>query len=339
MIRNMPNALSNALDRLAYRSLLLLSAETAHDLGKWAIGHRMLAPGAITWPDARRPRLFGTTLPNPLGLAAGFDKNGQIVDAAIDYGFGFVEVGSVTCRGGPGNPKPRMFRIDSRTIMNRMGLNGDPAEQVANRLKNVKTPYFAVNIAKTHSPDILGEAAIEDICSSYNLLRSFGLYTAINVSCPNTREGRTFEDPEPLSELLAALKPLREAARPLLVKLSPSLDPSDDDGKRLDKVLQCCEAAGVDGYVCCNTLPFEHPAFGRGGLSGVKVRVRATRMVDMMRRRLPNRPIIGCGGIYSRADLEAYLAAGCVAAQVYNGFVRGPLAGSRFAHRVLVQGM
>src|SRR5205823_6386898 len=147
------------------------------------------------------------------------------VDAAIEYGFGFVEVGSVTFRGGPGNPKPRMFRLDDRTIMNRMGLNGDSAEIVAARLAQVKTPFFGVNIAKTHSPDILGDAAIEDICSSYRLLMSFGMYTAINVSCPNTREGRTFEDPAPLSELLGALNAIRKdsTSPPLLVKLSPVL--------------------------------------------------------------------------------------------------------------------
>lgn len=324
-------------DRIAYQALRVLPPEAAHDLGKWAMRRRWLAPGRCEFPDDRMPRLFGHKLPNPLGLAAGFDKNGQIVDAAIDYGFGFVEVGSVTFRGGPGNAKPRMFRVDDVTIMNRMGLNGDPAEVVAKRLAQVRTPYFGVNIAKTHSPDILGDAAIEDICGSYRLLLRLGMYTAINVSCPNTREGRTFEDPAPLTELLSALNAQRQAtgAPPLLVKLSPVLDPADEGGAaRLEQVLSVCESASVDGYICCNTLPSNHPKFGRGGLSGNAVRPRALRMCEFISGRL-NRPVIGCGGVYNRDDLDSYLQRGCIAAEVYNGFVRGPLAGVRFAHRLL----
>ena len=153
-------SLKDLADRMAYQALRVLPPEAAHDLGKWAMRRRLLAPGRCQVAANESPRLFGHALPNALGLAAGFDKNAQIVDAAIDYGFGFVEVGSVTFRGGPGNPKPRMFRLDDVTIMNRMGLNGDPAAVVAARLEQVQTKYFGVNIAKTHSPDIVGDAAI-----------------------------------------------------------------------------------------------------------------------------------------------------------------------------------
>jgi dihydroorotate dehydrogenase len=336
-IGGMANALKDLLDRGAYFGLRVIPPEAAHDLGKWAMHRRLLAPGPITMPDEFRPILFGNRLPNPLGLAAGFDKNAQIVDAALDYGFGFVEVGSVTFRGGPGNPKPRMFRLDDQTIMNRMGLNGDPAEVVAGRLAGVQTPYFGVNIAKTHSPEILGDDAIADILGSYSLLSRFGMYTAINVSCPNTKEGRTFEDPGPLAELLAALNESRSGTKnpPLMVKLSPVLDPLVEAGaKRLERVLAVCESAAVDGYICCNTLPFEHAKFGRGGLSGNAIRPQAHRMAEFICNRL-RRPVIGCGGIYNRAHLDGYLQRGCAAAQVYNGFVRGSLAGVRFAHRLL----
>src|SRR5665213_2471711 len=130
----MANAFKNLFDRGAYFSLRLIPPEAAHDLGKWAMRRRLLAPGPYVMEEKSRPVLFGNQLPNPLGLAAGFDKNAEIVDAAIDYGFGFVEVGSVTFRGGSGNPKPRMFRLDDQTLMNRMGLNGDAAEIVAARL-------------------------------------------------------------------------------------------------------------------------------------------------------------------------------------------------------------
>ena len=333
----MPIACKDFTDRIGYQLLRALPPEAAHDLGKWAMARRLLAPGPVVWPEASAPRLFGTTLPNPLGLAAGFDKNAEIVDAAIDYGFGFVEVGSVTFRGGPGNPKPRMFRLDEQTIMNRMGLNGDPAEVVAARLAKVQTPYFGVNIAKTHSPDILGDAAIQDICSSYERLNHFGLYTAINVSCPNTREGKTFEDPAPLAELLAALNAIRQGQTvpPLLVKLSPALDPADEGGAaRLEQVLAVCEQAKVDGYICCNTLAIDHLKYGRGGISGSTIRPKAWRMCEFITGQL-NRPVIGCGGILTRDHLDGYLQRGCVAAQAYNGFVRGPLAGVRFAHRLL----
>src|SRR4051794_14011314 len=134
------------MDRIGYQALRWVPAEAAHDLGKWAMRRRLLAPGPCELTDGQAPRLFNHQLPNPIGLAAGFDKNGQIVDAAIEYGFGFVEVGSVTFRGGPGNLKPRMFRLDDLTIMNRMGLNGDPAAVVAARLAQVKTHFFGVNI-------------------------------------------------------------------------------------------------------------------------------------------------------------------------------------------------
>ena len=337
----MPNAGIEFLDRLSYRGLQFLPAETAHDLGKWAMRHRLLSPGPLHVKPEAAPVLFGTPLPNPLGLAAGFDKNGQVVEAALDYGFGFVEVGSVTRLGGPGNARPRMFRVNGTTLMNRMGLNGDPAEVVAARLALLQTPYYGVNIAKTHAPDILGDAAIDDMLGSYRLLHRFGLYTAINVSCPNTREGRTFEDPEPLKDLLTAIALARHGIRtpPVMVKLSPALDPLEEGGtQRLSAVLEVCEAAGVEGYVLCNTLPAEHPKFGRGGMSGAAVRERAYRMVEFVKQRL-NRPIIGCGGIYDHDDLNGYLKRGCIAAQAYNGFVRGPQAGVRFAHRVLRVGV
>jgi dihydroorotate dehydrogenase len=322
------------LDAFAHLALRALAPEPAHDLSKWAIQHRLLAPGPCTLSDTKRPTLFGQHLHNPLGLAAGFDKNAKIVDAAIDYGFGFVEVGSVTLRGGPGNPKPRMFRLDDETIMNRMGLNGDPAEVVAARLGKVQTPLFAVNIAKTHSPEIVCDAAIADIRESYKLLRTFGLYTAINISCPNTREGRTFEDPAPLADLLSALNEIRDpSARPLLVKLSPVLDPFDSPD-RLQQVLTVCQSAKIDGYICCNTLPIKHPKFGAGGVSGHAVRERALRIIDFIRTRDTD-PIIGCGGIYTHEHLQQYLTRGCVAAQAYNGFVRGPNAGVNFVRKVL----
>ena len=275
------------------------------------------------------------------------------MDAAIDYGFGFVEVGSVTFRGGPGNPRPRMFRLDGQTIMNRMGLNGDPAEVVAARLARVRTPFFGVNIAKTHSPDILGDAAIEDICAAYRLVGRFGLYTAINVSCPNTREGRTFEDPGPLAELLSAVNALRRGrqwpaadcpAPPLVVKLSPVLDPGGEGKERgrsrLAGSTGCWTSAKRPAWTatsaatrCRRSTPASAAAASAGRPSAPGVPDGRIHPPTLDRQGL-DRPVIGCGGVFEPRHLDGYLRRGCVAAQAYNGFVRGPLAGVRFAHRI-----
>ncbi|MBI4089538.1 MAG: quinone-dependent dihydroorotate dehydrogenase, partial [Candidatus Levybacteria bacterium] len=199
--------------------------------------HKLLAPDEFKTEESKT-ELFGVEINNPLGLAAGFDKNGELIDSALEYGFGYVEVGSVTYEGGKGNEKPRLFRLHKeKGLLNRMGLNGDPAEIVAERLKTAKSKAFGVNIAKTHSPDILGDKAIADFVNSYKLLKSFGIYTVINISCPNTREGRTFEDPASLRELLSAIS---EAGRvkPILLKLSPVIARADN---KLTEVVSIAE--------------------------------------------------------------------------------------------------
>lgn len=274
--------------------------------------------------------LFDRVLPNPLGLAAGFDKNAELLAHVYGYGFGFVEVGSLTLRGGPGNPKPRMFRLGD-DIMNRMGLNGDPAPVVAERLRNSPTPHFGVNIAKTHDPSIVGDDAIEDMLGTYRLVNDLGIYTVLNVSCPNTREGKTFEEPAALAELLSAVGSVRnENSRPLCVKLSPQLVENES---KLASILKVCDASRVDGFVACNTLPVENK-YGNGGISGSLVRPLALRTVKFIKRET-GKPIIGVGGIFTPDDAIEYLRAGATAVQAYNGFVRGPSAGPRFAFDII----
>ena len=304
-----------------------LDAEAAHDAGKALMRRGLLARSG---PPSLPTPLFGRVLPNPLGLAAGFDKDAELLATFGGYGFGFSEVGSLTFRGGPGNPKPRMFRI-GRDVMNRMGLNGLPAATVADRLRRSPSPHFAVNVAKTHDPQIVGDAAIEDVVETVRLVHDLGIYVALNVSCPNTREGKTFEEPAALAELLAAVNAVRDtSSRPLCVKLSPTL--VDAPGK-LAAVVEVCESAGVAGYVACNTLPVEN-AHGRGGLSGRRVHGRAVRTVDFLARET-GKPALGVGGVFTAADARELLDAGATAVQVYNGFVRGPLAGPRFAFDVV----
>lgn len=290
---------------------------------------RALAPGRFV---ARRAvELFGTSLDNPLGLAAGFDKNAELIDAAREFGFGYVEVGSVTRHGGPGNPRPRMFRLAGGDLLNRMGLNGDPVDEVVERMKTATSSAFAVNVAKTHDPTIMGDEAIADMVYTHSAVKMFGIYTALNISCPNTAEGRTFEDPGPLDDLLSAID-VSGGARPVLVKLSPVLA-YDENRAKLEKVIEVCESYDVAGYIAANTVPTELPKVGKGGRSGSACLPHALNLVHYLTART-SKPVIGVGGIRTAADAHEFCAAGAVALQAYCGFVRGPHAGARFAHHV-----
>ncbi len=315
------------MDRFAYHLLRLLDPERAHNIALEAMLDRRLAPGPYK-SDSTETHLFGVPINNPLGLAAGFDKNGLLVDAIHDYGFGWSEVGSVTYLGGEGNKRPRMFRVGDRDVMNRMGLNGEPAWLVRERLLMAKSKAYGVNIAKTHNPLIMGDAAIKDISESYRLLGGLGAYTVLNISCPNTTEGKTFEDPIALQELLSACRDHRRD-RPLLVKISPNIQMDD-----LAEVLDLSREFNLSGFVCSNTLPWVHKKYGKGGRSGDAVRSLSLALVRYVRAHTGHF-VIGCGGIFDAVHARQYLEAGAGLFQVYNGFVRGPNAGPRFAHRLL----
>lgn len=319
--------------------LQMLPPETAHNLAKRAMRWRIKRSGqcSVCPLGAADLTLFGHKIKNPLGLAAGFDKNGELVDVIEDYGFGYVEVGSVTFRGGPGNKRPRMFRLGGNDIMNRMGLNGEPAHKVASRLQQVKRNCFGVNIAKTHSPDIMGDAAIRDITNTYVLVMGLGFYTVLNISCPNTKEGKTFEDSAALKELLAEIKKSRMGAnvhKPMAVKLSPTSSIA-----ALDDIIITCESSGVvDGYVVCNTMPWEDDDFGKGGRSGIILHDKVEVMLMHLRNRLDaDKQLIAVGGIFDGAVMSRYMNLGANACQAYNGFVRGPYSGPDFAHNVIDQ--
>ena len=320
------------LETIAHNLLLNMDPERAHTLGKWAMKKKYFAPGRFYTPGSEW-ELFGCKLDNPLGLAAGFDKNGELADQISDYGFAYEEVGSITFQGGAGNSKPRLFRLDGGSLLNRMGLNGDPAEMVVQRLTTAQH-YFAINIAKTHHPEIMGDKAIEDIVGSYKLvverLEPLGnlIYVAFNVSCPNTREGKTFEDPASLQELLTALEHSR-GARPWLIKLSPNLTL-----KQLYELLKVADDH-VEGYICGNSLPMEHPVYGRGGASGALVKEWASQLIHNVRN-LTRKPIIACGGIFTGQDAYRAVQQGATAGfQAYTGLVYGsPYRGPQFAHQI-----
>jgi len=326
------------MHRLKYKLLSLFRPELAHRIGVWAMENRLCAPGPCTLAGRWEP--FGVNLLNPVGLAAGFDKTGRLVDTATFYGFGWIEVGSVTYLGGEGNPRPRMFRLPDGELLNRMGLNGPPAEEVALRLKFCQQAKpgarFAVNVAKTHDPSIMGDAAIADILATYKQVCTYGIYTALNISCPNTVEGKTFEDPDALRELLSAVKSAApKGRRPLVVKLSPEAAAGGID--LLDRIVEVCVEYGVAGFIASNTLPFEHEHYGRGGVSGHAVRDRSLTTIRYLRKLLPDVLLIGCGGVYAGEHLDEYLRAGADLVQAYCGFVRGPNAGPDFVQRVVSQ--
>lgn len=331
--------------------LKLFPPEVAHGIAKWGMRHRLAMPGPYlqtkTMADGDTqarwyPKLFGVPLNNDLGLAAGFDKNGELVDSIEHYGFGFVEVGSVTFLGGKGNPKPRMFRISApgneHGIMNRMGLNGQPAYEVSERLRYCTSKAYGVNIAKTHSPEIVGDAAIRDMVGAYKDLQGLGAYTALNISCPNTREGKTFEETGALRDLLQAITDTESAMQsinlrqPLLVKFSPTLV---DKPSHFSNLIDVCKRFNINGYIFCNTLPMDHPQYGKGGASGPWVKQRAIILIKWARDYGVKEPIIACGGIFTGQDIVDYRSAGADFFQAYNGYVRGPNAGPMFAHRVL----
>ncbi len=343
---------------MVYRKLLKpvlfrLEAEKAHNLAyrfaKTASGSELLKALARLLYGYRSPKLtqniWGLSFPGPVGLAAGFDKNGHIAEIMGAAGFGFVEVGSITARPSAGNPTPRLFRLpDDRALVNRMGLNNDGAQTVTRRLEKKRASVpTGVNIAKTHDPSLTGDAAIEDYLHSFRQAREVADYITLNISCPNTSDGKTFEEPGALEELLSALH-IRDDARsiPTLVKFSPDLERED-----LLSLLEVCEDHRINGYVATNTSSSREQLktrqlalkrMGEGGLSGTPLLARSVRMVRWIREATNARkPIIGVGGIDSFESALEMLRSGADLLQVYTGLVyEGPGLAARI-NRSLVR--
>src|SRR3989338_8666018 len=168
--------------------------------------------------------MSGHTFDNPVGVAAGFDKNAHLTFLMYSLGFGFQEIGSISARPCNGNPRPRLFRLPKdHALINRLGLNNDGAASIAERLHNVQFPYpVGISLVKTHDLSIVGQAAIDDFVDSFNRLSPYASYITLNVSCPNTTEGTTFENPHALESLLKAL-PRTKIKVPVFVKISPDL--------------------------------------------------------------------------------------------------------------------
>ncbi|MBO2012065.1 quinone-dependent dihydroorotate dehydrogenase [Hymenobacter negativus] len=278
--------------------------------------------------------VFGLKFPNPVGLAAGLDKNAVLTDELATMGFGFVEIGTVTPRPQSGNPQPRLFRLpQDEALVNRMGFNNDGAAAVAARLARRQNRQLIIggNIGK--NKDTPNERAAEDYVAGFEALVEVVDYFVVNVSSPNTPNLRQLQEKKPLIELLQQVQARNQARatpRPLLLKIAPDLTDS-----QLDDILEIARETKLSGLVATNTTISRDnlrtdstyvSSLGAGGLSGRPLRARATEIIRYLHQKSGGSlPIIGSGGIHSAADAQEKLAAGATLIQLYTGFVyEGP---------------
>lgn len=278
-------------------------------------------------PAQKPVRLFGVMFPNPVGLAAGMDKNAEVLSAWEALGFGFVEAGTITARAQPGNDRPRCFRYPpQQALINRMGFNNPGAEAVARTLTKLKSsdrwPKIPVgmNIGKSKVTPL--DDAPSDYAASFRALLPFGDYFVINVSSPNTPGLRQLQDRDSLAAIVRTLKEI-DSTKPLLVKIAPDL--SDDAVKDMASL---AEAEKLDGLIATNTtldhssVPAGHDQ--TGGLSGSPLRSRSTQVLRILREHTAL-PIIASGGVMSPESAREKLDAGASLIQIYTGFIyRGP---------------
>jgi len=290
--------------------------------------------------------VFGLKFKNPVGLGAGFDKNATMFNDLAYCGFGFIEIGTVTPVGQPGNPQPRLFRLPAdKGIINRMGFNNDGANAAAERLKDRKTDLLiGGNIGKNKvTPN---EDALSDYLISFRALYPVVDYFVVNVSSPNTPNLRDLQEKEPLTALLSALmieNNRQVKAKPVLLKIAPDLT----DGQ-LDDIIEIVRTTKIDGVIATNTTisraglqtdPERVEEIGMGGLSGMPVRDRSTAVIRYLAEKSGKSfPIIGIGGIHSAADALEKIAAGADLVQLYTGFIyEGPGLVKRINKAILAQ--
>ncbi len=308
-------------------SFALLRAFTAVP-GVRALMHRLLAPR----DPVLRVHAFGRELPGPLGLAAGFDTDAKGVASLLASGFGFVEVGTVTAEGQPGNPKPRLFRLPrDHALINRMGFNNDGASAAARRLTRRPAGTIGINIGKTKR---VSEAdALADYTASAKALAPLADYLVVNVSSPNTPGLRDLQSVEKLRPLLAGVRAACDLASPmrrvpLLVKIAPDLADAD-----IDAIADLALELRLDGIIATNTTiartglstPEDRVnALGAGGLSGAPLKARALEVLHRLRARVGNQLVlIAVGGIETGEDAWQRIRAGATLVQAYTGYIYG----------------
>lgn len=292
-------------------------------------------------------KLFGLTFKNPVGLAAGFDKDGKFYREMSHLGFGFIEIGTVTPLPQGGNPHPRLFRLPKdEGLINRMGFNNDGVDALVDRLKSMKVDNIIIggNIGK--NKDTPNDEAINDYEICFEKLHEHVDYFVVNVSSPNTPGLRDLQDKGPLTAILSRLVTLnkrKKTQRPILLKIAPDLTNS-----QLDDIIDIVTDTKIDGVIATNTTisreglatsPTDVKEIGNGGLSGVPVRQRSTEVIRYLSTKSGNSfPIIGVGGIDSAESAKEKLDAGASLVQVYSGFVyQGPALVKKI-NRGLVEG-
>jgi dihydroorotate dehydrogenase len=331
---------------MIYRSILRpllfrLPPETAHEMALRALAFASGAAPLRRFAAARLSRApfgelkrFGLSFSNPVGLAAGFDKNGHVAQALAALGFGFVEVGTVTHRAQPGNPRPRLFRLPSdRALINRQGFNNEGAAALARRLAGHRPDcVLGINIGKSRVVEI--EDAVDDYLKSFEIVYPHADYVTVNVSSPNTPKLRELQREEHLSGLLGAIQRRNrelaaQASRkplPLLVKVAPDLSMSE-----LELIVDVAKREEASGIIATNTTtsreglrtsPRALADCGEGGLSGAPLRQRATRIVAALHQLADGKlSIVGVGGIFNAADAWEKICAGASLVQLYTALI------------------
>ena len=313
---------------LPARALHLFDPETAHGLSVLAL-ELGLGPRAGADDPILATTLAGLSLPNCVGLAAGYDKNAQVPDAMLAMGFGFVECGSVTPKPQPGNPKPRLFRLsEDHAVINRMGFNNEGLEAFAARLKRRagRPGVVGANIGANKD----SEDRTADYVTGLQRLWPHATYFTANISSPNTPGLRALQTRAALDELLGRMGEARKAltkaqgARPVFLKVAPDLDDSE-----IEQIAEACAAGGIDALVVSNTTIERPPLMSAhwpeaGGLSGDPLFVRSTEVLRCFHQALAGRlPLIGVGGVGSGEQAYAKIRAGASAVQLYSALVFG----------------
>jgi dihydroorotate dehydrogenase len=318
-----------------------LDPEAAHDLTLGSIAKLQNSPAMCLWQQARVDdpvTVAGLRFPNRVGLAAGLDKNGRCIDGLGAMGFGFIEVGTVTPLGQPGNPKPRMFRLPARdALINRLGFNNEGLQSFIANVQRARSfraagGLLGLNIGKNAATPI--ERAVDDYLLGLDGVYAHADYVTVNISSPNTKNLRALQSDEALDALLSALQARREQLAqqhgrrvPMFVKIAPDLDEA-----QVGVIAATLQKHGIDGVIATNTtlsreavqgLPHAEEA---GGLSGAPVLAASNRVIAQLRAALgAGYPIIGVGGVMSGADARSKLQAGADLVQIYTGLIyRGP---------------
>ncbi|MBA3696309.1 MAG: quinone-dependent dihydroorotate dehydrogenase [Methylotenera sp.] len=322
---------------LAKPLLFQFAAEAAHDLTLKTLKYAEKSGALALYPavPACQPRqVMGITFPNAVGLAAGLDKNGAVIDGMAALGFGFIEIGTITPRGQPGNPKPRLFRVkEAQGIVNRFGFNN---LGVDNLIQNVKASKYkgvlGINIGKNFDTPI--ENAVSDYLICMQKVYVHASYITLNISSPNTKNLRALQEKEALSALLATLKLEQTKLAnqhgkyvPVALKIAPDLE-----CEQVNEISDLLMEHKIDGVIATNTTLARDAVKGMmnaeetGGLSGAPVRAKSTLVIQQLSQRLQGAlPIIGVGGILSGADAVEKVAAGASLVQVYSGLIyKGP---------------